>query len=308
MRIIFAGTPAFALPCLQALLEGPHQVVAVYTQPDRPAGRGRKLTASPVKQLALQQAIPVRQPPSLKPDAVQAELAALQPELMVVVAYGLILPAAVLAIPVHGCINVHASLLPRWRGAAPIQRAILAGDELTGVTLMQMDAGLDTGPMLMQQPIAIAAGETAGSLHDRLATAGAQLLADGVEQIATGSLKPRAQPAAGISYAKKLDKAEAGIDWTQAADQLARQVRAFNPWPVAETRLGNERLRIWRAEAEPGQTDLVPGSVIACDEDALRVATGDGILAIQELQWQGGRPMAAGRARHGHRLDGQTFE
>ena len=306
MRIIFAGTPEFAVPCLQALVDGPHQVVAVYSQPDRPAGRGRRLTASPVKQLAVAENIPVYQPQTLRDPEAQAELKGLKPDLMVVVAYGLILPAAVLAIPTHGCVNVHASLLPRWRGAAPIQRAILAGDKETGVTLMQMDAGLDTGPMLAESRTTITEDDTGGSLHDRLARLGASLLAEGVEMIASGKQRPRLQPAAGISYADKLSKAEAGIDWFQSAVQIARQVRAFNPWPVAETTLGTERLRVWNARAEAGAGQ--PGEILSADEDAIRVGTGDGILAITELQWPGGKRLPAGTARHGRDLDGQQLQ
>ena len=308
MRIIFAGTPDFAVPCLQALLDGPHDVVAVYSQPDRPAGRGRKLTASPVKQCALDNGIAVYQPLNLKTADVQAELAALNADLMVVVAYGLILPAAALAIPTHGCVNVHASLLPRWRGAAPIQRAILAGDAETGVTLMQMDAGLDTGAMLMERRCPISSSDTGSSLHDQLASLGAQILNEGVELIGQGKQGPKAQPALGISYAEKLNKAEARIDWQLPAEQLSRQVRAFNPWPVAETLLGDKRVRIWRAHAEPGACEAAPGSILSSDKQAIRVATGDGILAITQLQWPGGRAMDADTARHGHELDGQHFQ
>ncbi|MGB1580189.1 MAG: methionyl-tRNA formyltransferase [Nevskiales bacterium] len=306
MRIIFAGTPDFAVPCLQSLLHGPHEVIAVYSQPDRPAGRGRKLTASPVKQCALEHNIPVYQPIKLKDETTQTELAALKPDLMVVVAYGLILPAAVLAIPTHGCINVHASLLPRWRGAAPIQRAILAGDSETGVTIMQMDAGLDTGPMLLEKSCAITAQDTGGSLHDRLAKLGAEALDEAIDIIAKGEQRPRLQPAAGISYAEKLNKAEARINWQHSAEQIARQICAFNPWPVAETQLDNQRIRIWLAQAEPG-SGAPAGRILSADADALRVATGDGVLAINQLQWPGGKPMHAGEARHGRNLDGQSF-
>lgn len=308
MRIIFAGTPDFAVPCLQALLDGPHEVIAVCSQPDRPAGRGRKLTASPVKQLAVQQGIPVFQPLSLRDAEAQTELAALKADLMVVVAYGLILPATVLAMPKHGCINVHASLLPRWRGAAPIHRAILAGDDETGITLMQMDAGLDTGAMLLEKRLAIASDDTAGRLHDKLAELGAALLAEGVEMIEQGQQRPRPQPAVGISYAEKLSKAEARIDWQQSAAQIARQVCAFNPWPVAETSLDEKRVRIWLAHAEAGTCEQAAGQILSADNDAIRVATGDGVLAITQLQWPGGRAMDAGTARHGHDLNGKRFQ
>lgn len=307
MRIIFAGTPDFAVPCLQALIDGPHDVIAVYSQPDRPAGRGRKLTPSPVKQCALDHGIAVYQPQSLKTAEAQTELAELKPDLMVVVAYGLILPATVLAIPTHGCINVHASLLPRWRGAAPIQRAILAGDAETGVTLMQMDAGLDTGPMLLERRTAITEEDTGGRLHDRLAALGAEVLHQGADLIAQGKQRLRAQPANGITYAEKLSKAEARIDWQQPAAQVARQVRAFNPWPVAETQLSDKRIRLWLAHAEPGASGN-PGQILSADADALRVATGDGVLAITQLQWPGGKPLSAGEARNGRDLDGQQFE
>ncbi len=308
MRIVFAGTPDFAVPCLQAILHSQHELVAVYTQPDRPAGRGRLLTPSPVKQCALEHHIPVYQPPGLKTAEAQADLQALQADLMVVVAYGLILPASVLAMPRQGCINVHASLLPRWRGAAPIQRAILAGDRETGVTLMQMDAGLDTGAILLERRIPIADEDTGGSLHDKLAALGAGLLNEGLEVIASGKQKPRLQPAAGITYADKLSKAEAQIDWQQPATQIALRVRAFNPWPVAETNLGDQRVRIWLAHAEDTKTHAEPGRILSCDDDALRVATGEGVLAITRLQWPGGKAMDAGTARHGRDLHDQRFQ
>ena len=261
MRIVFAGTPDFAVPCLQAAARH-NEVVAVYTQPDRPAGRGRGLTASPVKQAALERGLPVYQPLSLRDPAAQAELAALQPDLLVVVAYGLILPQAVLDIPTHGCWNVHASLLPRWRGAAPIQRAIQAGDSHSGVCLMQMEAGLDTGPVLLEQSLELAADETGGSLHDKLAALGAQVLADGLGLLRAG-LRPvaRPQPAEGVEYAHKLDKAEARLQWSEDAQVLERQVRAFNPWPVAEAQLQGERVRIHAAQAIPGVPGMPVGSV-----------------------------------------------
>ncbi|MEA5666277.1 methionyl-tRNA formyltransferase, partial [Stenotrophomonas sp. MH1] len=234
MRIVFAGTPEFAVASLGAAARH-HEVVAVYTQPDRPAGRGRGLMPSPVKLDAIARGIPVFQPETLKTPEAQAQLRALQPDLMIVVAYGLILPKAVLAIPTHGCWNVHASLLPRWRGAAPIQRAIEAGDAETGVCLMQMEAGLDTGPVLLHQATAISDSDTGGQLHDRLAQLGAQVLSDGLGLLRAGIKPiPRPQPDAGVTYAHKLDKAQARLDWSQDAAALARRVRAFNPWPVAE--------------------------------------------------------------------------
>ncbi len=293
MRIVFAGTPDFAVPCLQAAARH-NEVVAVYTQPDRPAGRGRGLTASPVKQAALERGLPVYQPLSLRDPAAQAELAALQPDLLVVVAYGLILPQAVLDIPTHGCWNVHASLLPRWRGAAPIQRAIQAGDSHSGVCLMQMEAGLDTGPVLLEQSLELAADETGGSLHDKLAALGAQVLADGLGLLRAG-LRPvaRPQPAEGVEYAHKLDKAEARLQWSQDAQVLERQVRAFNPWPVAEAQLQGERVRIHAAQAIPGVPGMPVGSVLAATKAGIDIACGKGALRLLVVQREGGKPVAA---------------
>lgn len=294
LRIVFAGTPEFAVPALEACWTRGGEVVAVYTQPDRPAGRGRQPTASPVKQLALKHGLPVRQPENLKSAAEQDALRALAPDVMVVVAYGLILPKAVLAIPRLGCLNVHASLLPRWRGAAPIQRAIEAGDAETGVGLMQMEAGLDTGPVLLEKRIPIAVDDTAGTLHDRLSALGAEVLGDGLTLLRAG-MRPaaRPQPAAGVTYAHKLDKAEARLDWTQPAAVLARRVRAFHPWPVAEADLGGERIRIHAATVLPGAAGATPGVLVAAGRDGLDVATGDGVLRILRLQRPGGRPVDA---------------
>ena len=293
MRIVFAGTPDFAVPCLQAAARH-NEVVAVYTQPDRPAGRGRGLTASPVKQAALERGLPVYQPLSLRDPAAQAELAALQPDLLVVVAYGLILPQAVLDIPTHGCWNVHASLLPRWRGAAPIQRAVQAGDSHSGVCLMQMEAGLDTGPVLLEQSLELAADETGGSLHDKLAALGAQVLADGLGLLRAG-LRPvaRPQPAEGVEYAHKLDKAEARLQWSEDAQVLERQVRAFNPWPVAEAQLQGERVRIHAAQAIPGVPGMPVGSVLAATKAGIDIACGKGALRLLVVQREGGKPVAA---------------
>lgn len=293
MRIVFAGTPAFAVPSLEAAAAR-NEVVAVYTQPDRPAGRGRGLQASPVKQRAEALGIPVRQPQSLKAASVREALAALQPDLMVVVAYGLILPRAVLDIPRHGCWNVHASLLPRWRGAAPVQRAIEAGDAQTGACLMQMDAGLDTGPVLLRQAIDIAADETGGSLHDRLAALGAQTLADGLGLLRAG-MRPVAQPQpeAGATYAHKLDKAEAKLDWTQPAGVLARKVRAFDPWPVAEGELDGERVRIHAAVPIALAHGRAPGTLLHAGREGVDVACGEGALRITRLQRDGGRAVSA---------------
>ena len=293
MRIIFAGTPEFAVPSLRAAAAR-NEVVAVYTQPDRPAGRGRGVTASPVKLEAVLRGIPVLQPDNFKSAAARDELRALKPDLLVVVAYGLILPQSVLDIPTHGCWNVHASLLPRWRGAAPIQRAIEAGDTRTGVCLMQMEKGLDTGPVRLSLALDIGANETGGQLHDRLAALGAQLLSDGLGLLRAG-FKPVAepQPAAGVTYAHKLDKAEAKLDWTQPALVLANKVRAFNPWPVAEARLLDERLRIHGAVALEESHAASPGDVLRMGRDGIDVACGEGVLRIRTLQREGGKPITA---------------
>ena len=289
-RLVFAGTPDFALACLDACLAAQADVLAVYTQPDRPAGRGRKLVASPVKQRALDAGVPVEQPETLRDPEARERLRAYAPDLLVVVAYGLILPKSVLAIPRLGCWNVHASLLPRWRGAAPIQRAILAGDAETGVDLMQMEAGLDTGPVLIEKRTPIGEGDTGGSLHDRLALLGAEVLSEGLARIVRGeSIAPRRQAEDGVTYAHKLDKSEARLDWNEPAAALARKVRAFDPWPVAEAELHGERLRIWSAAAIDAATSAVPGTIIGGDRDAIDVATGNGILRIREVQREGGR-------------------
>ncbi|MDQ7301027.1 methionyl-tRNA formyltransferase [Stenotrophomonas sp. Sm0581] len=268
--------------------------MAVYTQPDRPAGRGRGLAPSPVKLEAVARGIPVYQPESLKGEAAQQQLRELQPDLMVVVAYGLILPKAVLAIPTHGCWNVHASLLPRWRGAAPIQRAIQAGDAKTGVCLMQMEAGLDTGPVLLHQELPIAATDTGGQLHDKLAELGAQVLSDGLGLLRAG-IKPiaRPQPEQGVTYAHKLDKAEARLDWAQDAGALARTVRAFNPWPIAEATLAGERVRIHGAVALEADHGQAPGTVLAAGRDGIDIACGQGALRLRVLQREGGKAITA---------------
>jgi methionyl-tRNA formyltransferase len=288
LRVVFAGTPEFAVPCLQALLGGGRPPLAVFTQPDRRAGRGQQEVASPVKRLAESAGIPVLQPLTLRDAAVQAELRALQPDLMVVVAYGLILPPKVLAIPRHGCWNVHASLLPRWRGAAPIQRAVEAGDAETGVCLMQMERGLDTGPVLLRQATPIDPRETAGELHDRLARLGAEVLRDGIGLLRAGLLPQAvAQPEQGITHAHKLDKAEAKLDLGQPAELLARKVRAYSPWPVAEAVIGGERLRIHAAEAVQGAG--APGSVLQAAQSRLEIACGEGALRLLRVQREGGR-------------------
>ncbi|PAU64777.1 methionyl-tRNA formyltransferase [Pseudomonas sp. PIC25] len=290
LRIVFAGTPEFAAEHLKALLETPHRIVAVYTQPDRPAGRGQKLMPSPVKQLAVQHNIPVLQPKTLRDPAAQAELAALQPDLMVVVAYGLILPQAVLDIPRLGCINSHASLLPRWRGAAPIQRAVEAGDAESGVTVMRMEAGLDTGPMLLKTSTPIEAGDTGGTLHDRLAILGSKAVIEAVDTLAAGTLVGEVQDDALATYAHKLNKEEARLDWGRPAVELERRIRAFTPWPVCHTTLNGETLKV--LAAAPGEGRGVPGTILAANKDGLTVACGEGALRLTRLQLPGGKPLA----------------
>ena len=309
MRIVFAGTPEFAAQHLQALLDAGHAIVAVYTQPDRPAGRGQKLMPSPVKQLALQHAIPVYQPQTLRDPAAQAELQALQADLMVVVAYGLILPQAVLDMPRLGCVNSHASLLPRWRGAAPIQRAIEAGDSETGVTLMQMEAGLDTGPMLLKVSTPISAEDTGGSLHDRLASLGSQALVEGVAALAAGTLKGEVQDDTLATYAHKLNKGEARIDWTRPALKLERLIRAFHPWPICHASLDGAVVKIHAAEIGAGQGN--PGQIIAAGKDGLEVACGQGSLLLTRLQLPGGKPLGFGdlfNSRREQFTPGKVFE
>lgn len=293
MKIVFAGTPEFAVPALRAAA-GKAEVVAVYTQPDRPSGRGRVLTPSPVKRAAQDMGFPVLQPDTLRAAEVQEALRALKPDLMVVVAYGLLLPQAVLDIPVDGCWNVHASLLPRWRGAAPIQRAIEAGDTETGVCLMRMEKGLDTGPVLLEQRTPIGEQETGGELHDRLAALGAQVLADGLGLLRVG-IQPvaRAQPAEGVTYARKLDKAEARLDWREAAPVLANRVRAFNPWPMAEADVAGERLRLHAAVALPLAHGAAPGTLLAAGRQGIDIACGEGALRIRTLQRAGGKAITA---------------
>jgi methionyl-tRNA formyltransferase len=301
MRLVFAGTPDFAVPCLRAAAQR-NEVVAVYTQPDRPAGRGRELTLSPVKREALLRGIPVLQPENFKSVASKDALRALQPDLMIVVAYGLILPQSVLDIPTYGCWNVHASLLPRWRGAAPIQRAIEAGDTRSGVCLMQMEKGLDTGPVLLSQALDIGEHETGGQLHDRLSTLGAQVLADGLGLLRADIRPvPQPQPEDGVTYAHKLDKAEARLDWAQDARVLANKVRAFNPWPMAEAHVAGDRVRLHGAIALDQSHDAQPGTLLRASRDGLDIACGQGVLRIRVLQRDGGKAITAADYLNGRR-------
>ncbi|WP_327439284.1 methionyl-tRNA formyltransferase [Pseudomonas donghuensis] len=289
MRIVFAGTPEFAAEHLKALIDSPYDVVAVYTQPDRPAGRGQKLMPSAVKQLAVDNGIQVLQPPTLRNAEAQAELAALQPDLMVVVAYGLILPQAVLDIPRLGCINSHASLLPRWRGAAPIQRAVEAGDSESGVTVMRMEAGLDTGPMLLKVSTPISASDTGGTLHDRLAEMGPPAVLEAVAGLAAGTLQGEVQDDSLATYAHKLNKDEARLDWSRPAVELERLIRAFNPWPICHSTLNGEAVKVLAANLS---TDSgAPGEILSASKDGLIVACGEQALCLTRLQLPGGKAL-----------------
>lgn len=292
LRIIFAGTPDFAARHLAALLDSAHQVVGVFTQPDRPAGRGNRLQASPVKQLALEHQLPVFQPKSLRPADAQQQVADLQADLMVVVAYGLILPAPVLALPRLGCLNVHGSLLPRWRGAAPIQRALWAGDGETGVTIMQMDVGLDTGAMLYKAACPISGDDTSASLYEKLAAIGPDALVTTLAKLTAGELSPQVQNDDMACYAQKLSKEEARLDWRLPAAQLARCVRAFNPWPVSYFEQDQQPVKVWQAQVIDTPTAAAPGTVVQADKSGIQVATGDGILSLQLLQPAGKKPMS----------------
>ncbi|EKO3975900.1 methionyl-tRNA formyltransferase [Vibrio fluvialis] len=287
LRIVFAGTPDFAARHLAALLSSEHEVIAVYTQPDRPAGRGKKLTASPVKNLALEHNIPVYQPENFKSDEAKQELAALNADIMVVVAYGLLLPKAVLDTPKLGCINVHGSILPRWRGAAPIQRSIWAGDSETGVTIMQMDVGLDTGDMLKIATLPIEASDTSGSMYDKLAELGPQALVECLSDIAQGTAVAVKQDDALANYAQKLSKEEAKIDWTLSAQAIERCVRAFNPWPMSHFAVADNQIKVWQARVEAGSSKQAAGTILKADKTGIYVTTGAEILVLESLQIPG---------------------
>lgn len=301
-QIIFAGTPAFAAVALHRLLEAEYKISAVYTQPDRPSGRGHRLTPGPVKEIATTHRLPVYQPPRLKDKAAQAQLAAFAPDLIIVAAYGLILPPAVLDIPRLGCINIHASLLPRWRGAAPIQRALLAGDKETGVSIMQMEAGLDTGSIFSTLSSPIQPDDTTATLHDRLAKLGVEALLQCLPLITAGRATATPQDETRACYAAKIHKEESWLDWSLPAVVLERQVRAFNPWPVAQTQINSQSLRVWSAAALPQTTTALPGTVLAADKAGADIATGQGILRLLKVQPAGRRVMPIQAYLNAHRL------
>ncbi|PWF61862.1 methionyl-tRNA formyltransferase [Shewanella sp. BC20] len=292
LNIIFAGTPDFAARHLQALINSHHNVIAVYTQPDRPAGRGKKLTASPVKELAVSHDIPVYQPGSLRKEPAQQELAALNADIMVVVAYGLILPKVVLDTPRLGCINVHGSILPRWRGAAPIQRALWAGDKETGVTIMQMDVGLDTGDMLLKTYLPIEDDDTSATLYEKLALQGPNALLQALEGLANGTLTAEKQDEALANYAEKLSKEEARLDWSKSATQLWQEVRAFNPWPVSYFEHQGNTIKVWQTQVSTTSSNAAPGTIISASKKGIEVATGDGVLTLLSMQLPGKKPLS----------------
>jgi methionyl-tRNA formyltransferase len=309
LKLGFAGTPDFAVPALNRLAAR-HRICAVFTQPDRPAGRGQALHSSPVKRRALELGLTVHQPATFKSAEALALLRAAELNALVVAAYGLILPAAALEIPQWGCINIHASLLPRWRGAAPIQRALLAGDSMTGVTIMRMEAGLDTGPMLNSRSTHIGPTDTAKTLHDRLAEMGAELICESLDDFSGGRIREVVQPAEGVTYAQKIEKSEALIHWQQSAEQIDRQVRAFNPSPIAETRFNGGQLRVWSAEpieAPAGGPTMAPGTVLTATQEGIDVLCGTGVLRILRLQLAGRKPLPAAQFLQGQRLDGLRF-
>lgn len=308
LRVIYAGTPDFAVPALQALIDSPHEVVAVYTQPDRPAGRGRKLQPSAVKKLALAAGITVEQPENFKEASDRLHLETYKADVMVVAAYGLILPQAVLDMPRFGCLNIHGSLLPRWRGAAPIQRAIQTGDAETGVTIMQMAAGLDTGDMLLKTHRTISKDDTAQTIHDALANDGASALIEVLSMIQAGTLQPEVQDESKTCYAAKLSKAEAEINWQLAASEIDLMIRAFNPWPVAFTRKGGEPVRLLMSEVVEGKSvSAAPGTVLSEDKTGIQIACGDGVISISRLQLPGGKAMSVTEFLNGRSLAGESF-
>ncbi|MCC4307562.1 methionyl-tRNA formyltransferase [Alcanivorax marinus] len=302
LRLAFAGTPDFAAVSLRALIDGPHEIAAVLTQPDRGAGRGKKVVQSPVKQLALAHDLPVLQPESLKGEEIQRRIADLNLDALIVVAYGLIIPRAVLDLPRLACVNVHGSLLPRWRGAAPIQWAIMAGDTETGNTIMKMDAGLDTGPMLLGEALTIGDRETGGELHDRLAAQGARLLSTVLDDLPGHLARAEPQPEDGVTYAHKLSKPGARIDFGLPARGIVNRVRAFNPWPVAWVELNDQPLRIWGAEEAPeaGDDEAEPGRILTVSDEGLLVACGDGAVRLTRLQLPGKKPLTVAEIRRGH--------
>ncbi|WP_395377751.1 methionyl-tRNA formyltransferase [Marinicella sp. W31] len=296
LNIIFCGTPEFSVPPLQALIDSEHTVTAVFTQPDRKAGRGKKLTASPVKELALKHDIPVHQPTTLRTDDTLQKIQNLQADLMIVVAYGLIVPQQILDIPQHGCWNIHASLLPRWRGAAPIQRAILAGDEITGVGIMQMEAGLDTGPVFLEKTTTISAEDTSTTLHDRLSDMGADALMDCIHRLVDGTLPdPTPQFADAACYAHKLEKSESLIDWQKSAVSIERQIRAFNPWPGSLGHIQGDDYKIWKAHVLPTDDDLTAGTIVKANAQQLHIRCGEASLGIEEIQAAGKKRLSIGQ-------------
>jgi len=311
LRVAFAGTPEFARTALQAVLGSRHPIIGVFTRPDRPRGRGQRITASPVKEAALAAHLPLSQPATLQGGAALDELESWRADVLVVVAYGLILPQTLLDAPRLGSVNIHASLLPRWRGAAPIQRALLAGDTETGITLMRIEAALDAGPILLQRPIGIRASDTSGRLHDELAGLGARTLLEGLDALAEGRLWPTPQPQEGVSYAAKIGKTEAAINWQRSAIEIDRQVRAFNPWPIAETRFEENQLRILAARIDEGLAAGVsaaaPGTMVAMVDDAVVVQCGEGHLALTHVQRPGRRAVAAREFAGGRSLLGQRL-
>lgn len=292
LRLIFAGTPAFALPVLQALIDSKYNICAVYTQPDRPAGRGRKITSSPIKKLAQQHNLPIEQPKTLKDIIQQKTLQNYHADIMIVAAYGLLLPKPILAAFPLGCINIHASVLPRWRGASPIQHAILAGDHETGITIIQMNEGLDTGDILKKVVCPITDRDTAQTIHDQLAALGAQTLIHTLDDIEHGKTKPTAQDDTHTTYAEKINKQTAKIDWTKSAIDIDRMIRAFNPWPVAFTHIDDTTIRVWEAAPINETLSEIPGTIIKASNKSIDVVTGNGVLRLLKLQWPGGKRLA----------------